>query len=63
MKFSELMGKDKKELLQMYVEFKREYMNLRIASKVSQDVKPSAVRACHKNIAMVKTRLTQLGDK
>lgn len=63
MKFSELMEKNKKELLQMCVEFKRECMNLRIASKVSQDVKPSAVRACRKNIAMVKTRLTQLGDK
>ena len=63
MKFSELIGKDKKELLQMCVEFKREHMNLRIASKVSQDVKSSALRACRKNVARVKTRLTQLGDK
>ena len=63
MKFSDLIVKEKKELLQMCVEFKREYMNLRIASKVNQDVKSSTVRSCRKNIARVKTRLTQVDSK
>lgn len=63
MKFSDLIGKDAKELAQMCCEFKREYMNLRFLSKTTQDVKTSAIRACKKNIARVKTRLTQLENK
>ena len=60
MKFSDLLMKDAKELKQLCVELKREHMNLRVRTKVQQDVKPSAIRACRKNIARVKTRLTQL---
>ncbi|MBQ8651626.1 MAG: 50S ribosomal protein L29 [Alphaproteobacteria bacterium] len=60
MKFVDLLKKDKKELLQMCADLKKEHMNLRILSKTTQDVKTSAIRACRKNIARVLTRLTQL---
>jgi ribosomal protein L29 len=60
MKFSELLGKDKSELHQMCFDLKREYMNLRILSKTTQDVKTSTIRVCKKNIARIKTRLSQL---
>ncbi len=60
MKFVDLLKKDAKELLQICADLKKEHMNLRILSKVNQDVKPSAIRACRRSIARVKTRLTQL---
>lgn len=63
MKFSEFLNKDAKELLQMCRDLKKEHMNLRFLSKTTQDVKTSAIRACKKNIARVKTRLTQLENK
>ncbi len=63
MKFSELLNKDAKELVQMCRELKKEHMNLRFLSKTTQDVKTSAIRACKKNIARVKIRLTQLENK
>ncbi len=63
MKFSELLNKDAKELLQMCRELKKEHMNLRFLTKTTQDVKTSEIRACKKNIARVKTRLTQLENK
>ena len=52
MKFSELLNKDAKELLQMCRDLKKEHMNLRFLSKTTQDVKTSAIRACKKNIAV-----------
>lgn len=63
MKFSELLNKNEKELSQMCCDLKKEYMNLRFLSKTTQDVKTSVIRACKKNIARVKTRLTQLESK
>jgi ribosomal protein L29 len=60
MKFVDLLRKDAKELCQMCVDLKREHMNLRILSKTTQDVKTAAIRVCKKNIARVKTRLSQL---
>jgi ribosomal protein L29 len=60
MKFAELLNKDSKELYQLCSDLKREHMNLRILSKATQDVKPSAIRLCKKNIARVMTRLSQL---
>lgn len=64
MKFSELLNKDAKELSQVCRDLKREHMNLRFLAKTTpQDVKTSAIRACKKNIARVKTRLTQLENK
>lgn len=60
MKFVDLLKKDAKELSQMCTELKKEYMNLRILSKTTQETKSSAIRACRKNIARIKTRLTQL---
>lgn len=63
MKFIDLLKKDAKELSQMCRDLKKEHMNLRFLSKTTQDVKSSAIRACKKNIARVKTRLTQLESK
>ena len=63
MKFSELLNKDAKELKQMCHDLKKEHMNLRFLSKTTQDVKTSAIRVCRKNIARIKTRLTQLENK
>lgn len=63
MKFIDLLKKDSKELSQMCRDLKKEYMNLRFLSKTSQDVKSSAIRSCRKNVARVKTRLTQLENK
>ena len=63
MKFSELLNKDAKELLQMCRDLKKEHMNLRFLSKTTQDVKTSAIKKKKKNIARVKTRLTQLENK
>lgn len=63
MKFSELLNKDKKELLRMCCDLKKEHMNLRFLTKTTQDVKSSAIRKCKKDIARVKTRLTQLENK
>ncbi|GHT88873.1 hypothetical protein FACS1894113_2310 [Alphaproteobacteria bacterium] len=63
MKFSELLSKDATELGKICVDLKKEHMSLRILSKTTQDVKTSAIRACKKNIARVKTRLTQLEKK
>ncbi|MDR0744451.1 MAG: 50S ribosomal protein L29 [Holosporales bacterium] len=60
MKFVDLLKKDAKELCQMCAELKKEHMNLRILSKTTQDIKTSAIRACKKNIARLKTRLRQL---
>ena len=60
MKFVDLIKKDKKELIEMCCQLKKESMNLRILSKTTQDVKTSAVRFCKKDIARVKTRLRQL---
>ncbi len=63
MKFIDLLKKDSKELSQMCRDLKKEHMNLRFLSKTSQDVKGSTIRSCRKNIARVKTRLTQLENK
>lgn len=63
MKFVDLLQKDSKELNEMCSELKKEHMNLRILMKTTQDVKPSAVRECKKNIARIKTRLRQLETK
>jgi ribosomal protein L29 len=60
MKFSELLNKGTDELHRMCVDLKREHMNLRILSKTTQDVKTATIRMCKKNIARVKTRLSQL---
>lgn len=60
MKFVELIKKDKKELCELCCEFKKEYMNFRILSKTTQDVKTASIRSCKKDIARVKTRLRQL---
>lgn len=54
-------GKDRQELIQMYVDLKKEYMNFRIASKSPTDeFKPSVIKNCRKNIARVKTKLRQM---
>ena len=63
MKFSELLNKDKKELLQMCRDLKKEHMNLRFLTRTTQDVKSSAIHKCKKDIARIKTRLTQLENK
>ena len=64
MKFSELLEKNEKELSEMCIDLKRAYMQFRIAmSSPTEGFKPSAVRACKKDIARVKTRLRQLKDK
>lgn len=63
MKFADLLKKDAKELFQMCSELKKEHMNLRILSKTTQDVKTAAIRVCKKNIARIKTRLTQLENR
>lgn len=63
MKFSDLLMKDAKELRQLCLELKKEHLNLRMLSKTTQDVKTAAIRSCKKNIARVKTRLTQLENK
>jgi large subunit ribosomal protein L29 len=63
MKFADLLQKDSKELLHMCDELKREYFNLRILTKTTQDVKTSSIRVCRKNIARIKTRLSQLSEK
>ena len=63
MKFSELLNKNAKELLQMCRDLKKEHMSVRFLSRTTQDVKTSSIRDCKKNIARVKTRLTQLGNK
>jgi ribosomal protein L29 len=60
MKFFELLQKDRKELVKMCTDLRREHFNLRILMKTGQDVKTSVVRSCKKNIARVKTRLSQL---
>ena len=61
MKFKELLEKNDKELFDMCMNLKREYMNFRITMKSpTEGFKPSAVRECKKNIARVKTRLQQL---
>ncbi|MDR1234375.1 MAG: 50S ribosomal protein L29 [Holosporales bacterium] len=63
MKFVDLIQKDAKELLRMCNDMKREYFNLRVLSKATQEVKTSGIRTCKKNIARVKTRLSQLKNR
>jgi ribosomal protein L29 len=63
MKFSDLLKKDTRDLSQMCTDLKKEYMNLRIMSKTAQDTKTSAIRLCKRNIARVKTRLSQMKTK
>lgn len=61
-KFKELVeGKNRKELIDSLLSFKREYMNLRI-KRVSplEGFNPAVMKKCRKDIARVKTRLTQL---
>ncbi|MDR1390815.1 MAG: 50S ribosomal protein L29 [Holosporales bacterium] len=60
MKFIDLLKKNPKELCALCAELKMEHMNLRILSKTMQNIKTSAFRVCKKDIARVKTRLTQL---
>ncbi|MDR0640700.1 MAG: 50S ribosomal protein L29 [Holosporales bacterium] len=62
MKFVDLLQKDAKELLRLCNDMKREYFNLRVLTKTTQDVRTSTIRSCRKNIARVKTRLSQLKD-
>ncbi|MDR2667324.1 MAG: 50S ribosomal protein L29 [Holosporales bacterium] len=63
MKFVDLLKKDSDELCRMCVDFKREYMNLRMLQKTTQDLKTHTIKQCKRNIARVKTRLTQLKDR
>jgi ribosomal protein L29 len=63
MKFVDLLQKDFGGLCRMCTDFKREHMNMRILVKTGQEVKTSAMRECRKNVARVKTRLTQLKKK
>jgi ribosomal protein L29 len=60
MKFVDLLKKDRKELCGLCTELKKEYMNFRILTVTTHDVKSSVVRECRKSIARVKTRLRQL---
>lgn len=61
-KFTDLVkNKDRQELVNMYVDLKKEYMNFRILSKSpTEEFKPSVIKTCRKNIARVKTRLRQI---
>jgi ribosomal protein L29 len=63
MKFADLLTKDYAELCGICADLKREHMNMRISAKTNQEVKTSARRVCRKDIARVKTRLTQLKKK
>ncbi len=60
MKFADLLNKDAKELYDLYFTLKKEYLNLRILAKTTQEIKTSSIKSCKKNIARVKTRLHQL---
>ena len=57
-------GLDKHALVGVYLNLKKEYMNLRIkhVSPV-EGFNPSVINQCRKNIARVKTRLRQLALK
>ncbi|MDR1333509.1 MAG: 50S ribosomal protein L29 [Holosporales bacterium] len=63
MKFSDLLQKDAGELYKICTDLKRAHMNMRLLIKTGQEVKTSAMRACRKDVARVKTRLTQLAKK
>jgi ribosomal protein L29 len=63
MKFVDLLKKDSGELRRMCADFKKEHMNLRMLQKTTQDLKTHTIKQCKKNVARVKTRLTQLKDK
>lgn len=60
MKFVDLLKKDKKELVDMCLQLKKEFMFLRFRAKTAQDIKTSDIRFCKRNIARIKTRLRQL---
>lgn len=57
-------GLDKNALVDVYLNLKKEYMNLRI-KQVSpvEGFNPSIIKQCRKNIARVKTRLRQLESR
>jgi ribosomal protein L29 len=62
MKYIELLGKSRDDLVGMVSELKMEYMNLRFSSKVSQTVRVGSFKRCRRDIARVLTRLSQLNS-
>ncbi len=60
MKFDELLNKDYKELKDMENALRKEYFNLRLLSKTTQEVKTHGFRRCRRDIARVLTRMRQI---
>ncbi len=60
MKFAEMTTKTTSELYDLLGNLKKEMLNLRIQQKVHQTQNVKRTRECRKDVARVKTRLSQL---
>lgn len=60
MKYNEITNKDKKELVKMDLDLRKELFQLRLKSRTSQLEKKSEVIKTRKTIARIQTKLTAL---
>jgi ribosomal protein L29 len=60
MKFSELDGKSRGELLDMLVQKNKDIVSLRIQHKLSQLAAPHTINVARKEIAQIKNKLSQM---
>ncbi|WP_104695397.1 50S ribosomal protein L29 [Helicobacter salomonis] len=60
MKFTELSGKDRKELAKMLKDKKLELFELRVKLKTMQLTNPNEIRKVRKDIARISTALSAL---
>lgn len=63
MKYNEIINKDKKDLVKMDQDLRKELFQLRLKARTSQLEKKSEVIKTRKTIARVQTRLTALAHK
>lgn len=63
MKYNEITNKDKKDLVKMDQDLRKELFQLRLKARTSQLEKKSEVIKTRKTIARVQTRLTALARK
>lgn len=60
MKISELRNKSKEELKQTLLDISREQFNLRMQKGTGQLSKPDLVKKARRNVAKIKTVLTEI---
>lgn len=63
MKYQEIVNKSVSELYDSLYNLKKELLNIRVQRSTGVAVKTSQIRKSRRNVARIKTRLTQLTNK